>query len=138
VLDPSAANFPVISNSSFRSSQTPTDCAAPNDGTNWEIVMTGVQAFTLTYFDDTNAILGTPWNAGQASDVRSIDVDMVLSRNINGTGGTAQSTFHTHKRYFLENSGGLVSPPPSTPAGPPPGPPPRAGGGCGRHCGREG
>jgi hypothetical protein len=136
LVDPGNGNFPGVTASAYRSDKTPTNCAAPANGTNWETVMTGVDSFVLSYFDDAGAPITAAWDLGTAVDVESIGVDLVLSRKIAGT--TAVSTYRSSQRFFINNNGGLVSLPPP-PGAPPPPPPAHNHGGCGHHhCGQHG
>lgn len=119
VLDPGAADWPVVSDAAFRSDRTPLHCTAPDDGTPWETVMTGVQSFQVSYFDGAGAPLVAPWTAQKAAAVKTVDVDVVVARAAKGVGKTLQH--RTKKRFFIENRGGLVA---ATPV-------PPASGGCG-------
>jgi prepilin-type N-terminal cleavage/methylation domain-containing protein len=109
IVDPGAKDFPLVSDTAFRSNKDPSNCTAPADGTGWETVVTGVQSFSLSYFDDLRAAISQPWDMDKSSDVGAIQLDITLQRKI--PGGTGLTTFHQKQRFYLENAGGLVDPP---------------------------
>lgn len=110
VDDPGAADWPVIADAPFRSDRTPLHCdPLNNDGTGWETVMTGVDAFTLQYFDSAGVALTGAWDAAQSARVKAVHVELALTRPVVGTNRTM--LHRVQKQFFIENRGGLLNTP---------------------------
>jgi hypothetical protein len=102
--DPNNASWPNVASGSVPA--TPTNCTAPNEGTDWETMMSNVDSFSLRYFTDINNP-ATPysgsWGLAPAGDLRSVEVEFGIKR-VAGT----YNTLHAMKRRFLiENRGGV-------------------------------
>lgn len=118
VIDPANANFPSVADGAYRSNQTPTECAPPLDGTDWETVIDGVRSVTFRYLDGANSALTGTWDKAAAAQVRAIEVDLLLEAKVKGSTRTVQQ--RAKKLVYMENRGGLVGNPAV----------PQANGGC--------
>ncbi|HEY4222582.1 MAG TPA: hypothetical protein VGO62_14605, partial [Myxococcota bacterium] len=101
--DPSNANFPAAGAGFYGTTQTPTGCAAPSDGTGWEVLATGISSFSFSYFTNT-AALAAPLNAADRDAVRAVQVDMAITRKVAGTART--TTLNVQRRFFLNDREG--------------------------------
>jgi prepilin-type N-terminal cleavage/methylation domain-containing protein len=112
LVDPGASGFPAIQDASaaFRSAGTqPTNCGtAQSFSTGWETVVTGVTSFRFDYLQDNDSSLGE-WDIDEASKIGKVDLEMTLSTKIPGS--EAYSTYTINQRFYLENAGGLTTPP---------------------------
>jgi len=105
VVDPGAADFPVVGDGAYRADRTPTDCAPPFDGTDWETVVTGVRALGLRAFDATGVELVGAWTPAQAALVASVEMELVLEARVPGTARTLSQRLR--QRVHIKNRGGI-------------------------------
>ncbi len=82
------------------------DCADGSQGTPWEPVVEGLQAFSLTYFDGRGQDIGAVTTRAALSRVRSVRVSLTLQRKIS-KGRTLDYTLE--RLFYLENAGGIIS-----------------------------
>lgn len=103
--DPAAATFPSVGDGAFRASNTPTNCTPPFDGTDWEIVATGVRALNLEAFDAAGVALTGAWTPPTAARVASVEFELVLEGLVKGNGRTL--TQRMRQRVHIKNRGGI-------------------------------
>lgn len=82
VFDPAAPGYPFPGAPAVTSSQSPAGCTAPQAGTRWETVASGIESLTFRYFDVDGAVLTTPLSAAALEAVAAVEADLVISRRI--------------------------------------------------------
>jgi len=100
VFDPSAPGYPFAGAPAVTSSQSPAGCAAPQAGTRWETVASGIESLVFRYFDANGVVLTTPLSAAALATVAAVEADLVISRRIPAT-----ERFLKHRltrRWFLD------------------------------------
>jgi prepilin-type N-terminal cleavage/methylation domain-containing protein len=108
--DPEHADFPETAAAavgSFGRSRSLLNCTAPDYGTGWEQLTTGVESFTFTYFRTNSAVINPVDDDVDRGNVRAIQVAMTLSRKIPGSVGPRRVQHHARRVFFLNNRVGL-------------------------------
>lgn len=114
IVDPGAALWPPVGNSTLRSHQNPLHCRAPKDGTPWEPVATGVTSMTLRYFGGDAAVLAAPWTPEKSAAVKVVEMEIVVGKKVKGSGDVGRH--RGAKRFYVENRGGIRANPRIPPA----------------------
>jgi prepilin-type N-terminal cleavage/methylation domain-containing protein len=112
---PSSPSFPQMGragSSHLTGATAPLDCAPGSDeGTGWEEVMGDVTSFTMNYFapNAVNAALAQPLTAQTSAQTKVIEIDFTMERPIPGDRDGRTLSVRMHRRFWLENAGGLVT-----------------------------
>lgn len=101
VQDPTAAAFPSAATGQVLSTTTPSACAAPDDGTPWETILTNVESFAFSYVLVGVAAPVAEVAAVDLPNVRAVDVAFTLVRTTPGGGRVLRE--RVEQRFFLTN-----------------------------------
>jgi hypothetical protein len=107
--NPAGGTFPGAGAGALRNGDGVADCAAPNNGTPWEKIMSDVTSLTLQYFNPGS--LGSPLGSGLTAQLlaqtRVVEIELVMQRAVPNTTRTLEQRLK--RRIWLENAGGLVT-----------------------------
>lgn len=100
--DPAAATFPAEGSAVLRFSDTPLNCTAPGDGTDWEVIAVGIDSGVFRYLGVGGAALGPALSAADVANVRAVELDFEW---VKVRPGTAGGVFRHRllERFFLDN-----------------------------------
>jgi type II secretory pathway pseudopilin PulG len=114
IVDPGAALWPPVGDSTLRSNQNPLHCTAPSDGTPWEPVATGVTSMTVRYFNGAGGALLAPWTPEKSAAVKVVEVEIAIGKKVKGSSDVGRH--RGGKRFYIENRGGIRADPAIAPA----------------------
>jgi type II secretory pathway pseudopilin PulG len=101
ILDDDAPGYPGPGDTALTTVSEPAACAAPTDGTRWEVVINNVDAMTVRYFNVGGVELTAPLSVPDLAAVASMEIEFTLSRTVATTTTTLRQT--VTRRYFLDN-----------------------------------